>query len=73
MTTRRETPWQAPLRTLLRRRALTHAALADELGISRQAVGKWLYGERQPTGLYAKVVRDALVAAGITPPKEGYR
>lgn len=71
MTGRRETPWQAPLRTLLRRRGLTHEALAAELGISRQAVGKWLYGEREPTGLYARAVRDALTAAGITTPKEG--
>jgi DNA-binding transcriptional regulator YiaG len=48
------------IRDLRRRLGLTQAALAARIGCSSIAVSLWERGERTPTGLYAKAVRDLM-------------
>lgn len=51
-------PREHEIRTFLKRHDLTHSEFAAHMGASRDAVTKWLSGERQPLPMLERAMRD---------------
>jgi DNA-binding transcriptional regulator YiaG len=63
---KKATTWRKRLDALGAKLRLTHAQLAEELGVTRGALRNWLYGHRTPKGTAARLILCLCEKHGIS-------